>query len=206
MDLNCPRTTGVYNEVREFTRANLDPAIARKGARRFAPRTRGLLDGTPCTRRAGSVSAGPNSSAAPAGTRPAASSTKDRRRRCAAAHPLRPAYGCACDHGVRQQPSYRDYHLPRILSGENWWCQGYSEPGSGSISPHSNARPSVRRLLHRQRPEDLDRWASMPTGSFCLVRTSSEGRQQEGISFLLIDIEDARHHGAPIIMLDQEHG
>ncbi|MCC7067976.1 MAG: acyl-CoA dehydrogenase family protein [Burkholderiales bacterium] len=100
----------------------------------------------------------------------------------------------------------QDWHLPKILSGENWWCQGYSEPGSGSdlASLKCKAeRDGDHYIVNGQKT-----WTTLGQYAdwiFCLVRTSSEGRQQEGISFLLIDMKTPGITVRPIIMLDQEH-
>jgi alkylation response protein AidB-like acyl-CoA dehydrogenase len=104
----------------------------------------------------------------------------------------------------------QDYFLPRILSGEHWWCQGYSEPGSGSDLASLKCR--AERVSDKGNDHYIvngqKTWTTLGQFAdwiFCLVRTSSEGRQQEGISFLLIDMKTPGITVRPIIMLDQEH-
>jgi alkylation response protein AidB-like acyl-CoA dehydrogenase len=100
----------------------------------------------------------------------------------------------------------QEYYLPRILRGEHWWCQGYSEPGSGSdlASLKTRAeRRGDRYLVNGQKT-----WTTLAQHAdwiFCLVRTSQEGRPQEGISFLLIDMKSPGVTVRPIEMLDGEH-
>jgi len=103
-------------------------------------------------------------------------------------------------------PWQKQHYLPRILSTEDWWCQGYSEPGSGSDLASLKTR-AVRSGDHyvvngQKTWTTLAQYADM---IFCLVRTSSEGRKQEGISFLLIDMHSPGVTVRPIIMLDEEH-
>ena len=100
----------------------------------------------------------------------------------------------------------QDDHLPKILSGENWWCQGYSEPGSGSDLASLNCK--AERVGGHYIVNGQKTWTTLGQHAdwiFCLVRTSSEGRRQEGISFLLIDMKTPGITVRPIIMLDQEH-
>jgi alkylation response protein AidB-like acyl-CoA dehydrogenase len=100
----------------------------------------------------------------------------------------------------------QDYFLPRILAGEDWWCQGYSEPGSGSdlASLRTSAvRQGDHYLVNGQKTwNTLGQYADW---IFCLVRTGSEGRPQQGISFLLIDMKSPGITLRPITMLDGEH-
>ena len=103
-------------------------------------------------------------------------------------------------------PAQQQYFLPRILSGEDWWCQGYSEPGSGSDL--ASLRTSAVRHGDHYIVNGQKTWNTMGQFAdwiFCLVRTSSEGRQQQGISFLLIDMKSPGITVRPIIMLDGEH-
>jgi alkylation response protein AidB-like acyl-CoA dehydrogenase len=100
----------------------------------------------------------------------------------------------------------QEYFLPRILAGEHWWCQGYSEPGSGSDLA------SLRTAAVRDGDEYVvtgqKTWNTLGQYAdwiFCLVRTQSTGRQQEGISFLLIDMKSPGVSVRPIITLDGEH-
>src|SRR6202789_4289151 len=100
----------------------------------------------------------------------------------------------------------QEYFLPRILSGEDWWCQGYSEPGSGSDL--ASLRTSAVRQGDHYIVNGQKTWNTMGQYAdwiFCLVRTSSEGRQQQGISFLLIGMKSPGITVRPIIMLDGEH-
>lgn len=96
--------------------------------------------------------------------------------------------------------------LPRILDGSDWWCQGYSEPGSGSDLASLKAsavRDGDHYVVNGQKTwTTLGQHANM---IFCLVRTRSEGKPQEGISFLLIDMSTPGIEVRPIITLDGEH-
>ncbi len=93
--------------------------------------------------------------------------------------------------------------LPRILSGEDWWCQGYSEPGSGSDLASLRLR-AVREgdhyIVNGQKT-----WTTLAQYAdwiFCLVRTDPAAKAQEGISFLLIDMKSPGVTVKPIIVLD----
>ncbi len=96
-----------------------------------------------------------------------------------------------------------DYWLPRILSGADWWCQGYSEPGAGSdlASLKCEAvRDGDHYIVNGQKTwTTLGQHANM---IFCLVRTDKTVKQQEGISFLLIDMDTPGIEVRPIILLD----
>ena len=96
--------------------------------------------------------------------------------------------------------------LPRILNGDDWWCQGYSEPGSGSdlASLKTTAvREGDHYIVNGQKTwTTLGQHANM---IFCLVRTNREVKAQSGISFLLIDMNTPGIEVRPIILLDGEH-
>lgn len=97
----------------------------------------------------------------------------------------------------------QDHWLPRILDGSDWWCQGYSEPGAGSdlASLKTKAvRESGHYIVNGQKTwTTLGQHANM---IFCLVRTDPTVKQQEGISFLLIDMETPGIEVRPIVLLD----
>jgi alkylation response protein AidB-like acyl-CoA dehydrogenase len=100
----------------------------------------------------------------------------------------------------------QEYFLPRILSGEHWWCQGYSEPGAGSDLASLKTRAERRGDTYIVNGQKT--WTTLAQYAnwiFCLVRTSSEGRPQTGISFLLIDMKTPGIRVRPIVMLDGEH-
>ncbi|MEL6451129.1 MAG: acyl-CoA dehydrogenase family protein [Pseudomonadota bacterium] len=100
----------------------------------------------------------------------------------------------------------QDHWLPRILDGTDWWCQGYSEPGAGSdlASLKTKAvRDGDHYIVNGQKTwTTLGQHANM---IFCLVRTDPEVKQQEGISFLLIDMDSPGVEVRPIILLDGCH-
>ena len=96
-------------------------------------------------------------------------------------------------------------YLPRILNGDDWWCQGYSEPGAGSDLASLKTRAERRGdhyIVNGQKTwTTLAQYADM---IFCLVRTDPEARKQDGISFLLIDMHAPGVTVKPIAMLDEE--
>lgn len=100
----------------------------------------------------------------------------------------------------------KKHYLPRILDGSDWWCQGYSEPGAGSdlASLKTKAvRDGEFYVVNGQKTwTTLGQYANK---IFCLVRTSSEGKPQEGISFLLIDMDTPGITVRPIILLEGTH-
>ena len=106
-------------------------------------------------------------------------------------------------YGTEEQ---RRHYLPRILSSEDWWCQGFSEPGAGSDLAALSMR-AVREGDHYI-VNGTKLWTSHAQNSnmiFCLVRTSTEGPKQAGISFLLIDMEQPGVTVSPIITVGGLH-
>ncbi len=100
----------------------------------------------------------------------------------------------------------KEYFLPRILSGEDWWCQGFSEPQAGSDLAALKMR-AVRDGDHYvvNGTKLWTSWAHMANKIFCLVRTSTDGPKQAGISFLLIDMEQPGIEVNPILTLGGMH-
>jgi len=104
----------------------------------------------------------------------------------------------------------KEHYLARILENKDWWCQGYSEPGAGSDLASLKMRAQLvgaaegdHYVVNGQKTwTTLAQYADM---IFCLVRTSTEARKQEGISFLLIDMQSPGVTVRPIVMLDGEH-
>jgi alkylation response protein AidB-like acyl-CoA dehydrogenase len=104
-------------------------------------------------------------------------------------------------------PAQKQCFLPKIAAAEELWCQGYSEPGSGSDLA------SLRTKAERRKDERGDHYlvngqkiwttnAHYADWIFCLVRTSNEGKRQEGISFLLIDMKSPGIKIDPIYLVD----
>jgi hypothetical protein len=95
--------------------------------------------------------------------------------------------------------------LPGIMSGEVWWSQGYSEPDSGSDL--ASVKTRAVRAGHNYIVNGQKTWTTLGQYGdwiFCLVRTSTEGKPQTGISFLLIDMKSAGVTVRPIRLLDGE--
>ncbi len=103
-------------------------------------------------------------------------------------------------------PEQKAYFLPRILTGEVFFCQGYSEPGAGS---------DLASLQMRAEPDGDDFilngskiWTTHATEAnwiFCLVRTSKLNRPQQGITFLLVPMDLPGIEVRPILMTSGEH-
>ena len=100
-------------------------------------------------------------------------------------------------------PEQKAQHLPKILSSDVWWCQGYSEPGSGSdlasLSMKAERDGDHYVLNGSKIWTTYAQWADW---MFCLVRTSVEDRPQKGISFLLLDMKTPGITIRPLPTLD----
>ncbi|HYB08549.1 MAG TPA: acyl-CoA dehydrogenase family protein [Alphaproteobacteria bacterium] len=94
-------------------------------------------------------------------------------------------------------------YLPRILASEDWWCQGYSEPEAGSdlAGLKTRAVPDGDHYVVNG-SKTWTTYAQFADMMFCLVRTGSEGKKQEGISFLLLDMHSPGVTVTPIVTLD----
>ncbi len=103
-------------------------------------------------------------------------------------------------------PEQKAFFLPRILSGEDYWCQGYSEPGSGSDLASLQMR-AVRDGDHYvlNGSKIWTTHAHWANRMFCLVRTNFEGKPQKGITFLLLEMDTPGIEVKPIITLAGEH-
>lgn len=93
----------------------------------------------------------------------------------------------------------KQLHLPGILAGDAVWCQGYSEPGSGSdlASLRSRARRDGDRLVINGH-KIWTTWGHHADWMFALVRTSDDGKPQHGITFVLIDMKTPGVRRRPI--------
>ncbi len=103
-------------------------------------------------------------------------------------------------------PEQKAKFLPGIVSGDVWWCQGYSEPGSGSDLASLRTR-AVREgdhyIINGQKT-----WTTMAQHAdwgFFLCRTDPDAKKQEGISFILVDMKTPGVTVRPIILLDGAH-
>lgn len=100
----------------------------------------------------------------------------------------------------------KEYFLPKILSGEHYWCQGYSEPGAGSDLA------SLKMKAERDGDEYVLNGSKIWTTNaheadwiFCLVRTDNSGRKQEGITFVVVDMNTPGITVEPIITMGLDH-
>ena len=96
--------------------------------------------------------------------------------------------------------------LPRIANLDDWWCQGFSEPGAGSDL--ASLRTAAKRDGDHYIVNGQKTWTTLAQHAdwiFCLVRTDAQAKKQEGISFLLIDMNTAGITVRPIITIEGGH-
>jgi pimeloyl-CoA dehydrogenase large subunit len=97
----------------------------------------------------------------------------------------------------------KSHYLPRIRSIEDWWCQGFSEPGSGSDL--ASLKTSAKHVGDHYIVNGQKTWTTLAQHAdmiFCLVRTDPAVKKQEGISFLLIDMKSPGITVRPIVTMD----
>ncbi len=102
-------------------------------------------------------------------------------------------------HGSQEQ---KEHYLPKILAGENIWCQGYSEPGSGSDL--ASLQTSAVRDGDHYIVNGHKTWTTLAMDAnmiFMLVRTNKDGKKQEGITFLLVPLDTPGITVRPIVNL-----
>jgi alkylation response protein AidB-like acyl-CoA dehydrogenase len=116
---------------------------------------------------------------------------------------LRMVAPCIMHYGT---PAQKAHYLPRILSGEDYWCQGYSEPQAGSdlaaLSLRAD-RDGDEYVLNGSKIWTTH--AHFANRMFCLVRTSREERPQQGITFLLLDMATPGLVVRPIHSIADDH-
>ena len=105
--------------------------------------------------------------------------------------------------GTKEQ---KDFYLPKIYSSEHWWCQGYSEPGSGSdLASLTTKAEKVDDGYIINGTKTWTTFAQHADMMFLLVRTNNNCKPQEGISFMLLDMKSPGVSVKPIITLDGGH-
>jgi len=106
-------------------------------------------------------------------------------------------------YGTQEQ---KDFFLPRMLAGEDYWCQGYSEPGSGSDLASLQLKAVSDGDDYVLNGSKI--WtthAHFANRMFCLVRTDASGKPQQGITFILLEMDTPGIKIEPIITLAGEH-
>jgi pimeloyl-CoA dehydrogenase large subunit len=97
----------------------------------------------------------------------------------------------------------KQFYLPRIRNIDDWWCQGFSEPGSGSDL--ASLKTNAKRVGDHYIVNGQKTWTTLAQHAdmiFCLVRTDPTVKKQEGISFLLIDMKSPGITVRPIVTMD----
>jgi alkylation response protein AidB-like acyl-CoA dehydrogenase len=107
------------------------------------------------------------------------------------------------EFGTKKQ---KEFFLPKILTSDHWWCQGYSEPNSGS----DLASLTTKAVLENDKYiiNGTKTWTTLAQYAdwiFCLVRTTNKGKPQEGISFIMINMKSEGVTVDPIITIDGSH-
>lgn len=100
----------------------------------------------------------------------------------------------------------KEHFLPRIVSGDDYWCQGYSEPGAGSDLATLKCKAEAEGEDYVVNGTKI--WtthAQYANWIFCLVRTDDTGKKQEGITFLLIPMDLPGISVRPIITIGGDH-
>ena len=103
-------------------------------------------------------------------------------------------------------PEQKAHYLPKMLSGEHYWCQGYSEPGAGSDLSSlrlAAVRDGADYILNGTKIWTTH--AQFADHIFCLVRTDATGKPQHGITFLLVPMRTPGIRVEPIITLAADH-
>jgi len=209
MDLSfSPEEIAFREEVRAFLRENLSPELIAKARESALPRR---ADVAPWHEKLFEKGwAAPKWPVAYGGT---GWSTMQRfifdaEMTLAGAPPLS-AFGMTMLAPVLMQygsPEQKQRFLPRILSGEEYWCQGYSEPGAGSDLAAVKTRAEDKGDHYLVNGQKI--WTSNAQDAdwiFCLVRTDPAAKAQEGISFLLIDMKSPGLQVKPIISINGKH-
>lgn len=100
----------------------------------------------------------------------------------------------------------KERFLPRILSSDDWWCQGYSEPGAGSDLASLQTKAEKDGDVYVVNGAKVwTTYAQYADWIFCLVRTGNFEKRQQGISFLLIDMKSDGITVNPIHSIDNHH-
>jgi len=205
-----PEDLAFRDEVRDFLDAELTPAMRRETRLMtsvYAPHDLGMAWQAILHARGWAAPAWPVEYGG-CGWSPAQRYIFAQELAAAGAPPLSPMGIGMCGpvligHGT---PEQKAFYLPRMLTGEHHWCQGYSEPGSGSDLAS----------LQMSAADDGDHFvctghklwtthANVANWIFCLVRTSRERIPQQGITFLLIEMDTPGIEVRPILMLSGEH-
>jgi acyl-CoA dehydrogenase len=100
----------------------------------------------------------------------------------------------------------KEQYLPAILSGDDLWCQGFSEPGAGSDLAAIQAKAtsdSDEFILNGAKVWTTG--AHLANRMFCLVRTEKMDKPQRGISFLMVDMDSPGLTVDPILMINGDH-
>lgn len=110
---------------------------------------------------------------------------------------------CIIRFGTDEQKAF---FLPRVLAGEDWWCQGYSEPGAGSdLAALQLSAVSDGDDYILNGSKIWTTFAQFANRIFLLARTSRGEKKQHGITFLLVDMDTPGIEVRPIINIAGEH-